>query len=303
MSGLTATVLSAAEQPDYWLQLCPGMSISDLPFAKATSPYRIDDHARDQSVKNIIEEGYFRLPPTVLEEDCERLAEAIRNVTDAGFPAPFALIYDEFWQLFANLSEIAKPLLGSKIRISPGDLWAWNVGPSGSSQGWGPHRDLTDPDSLQPDGRPKHLTLWIPFTDATAMNGCMYVLPTHLDPNVPGNLKSRDIAPEQFQSIRALTVDAGAILGWNSRILHWGSKSTRYAKQARINVALYLMHDDGTLNYGVEMLPQQPVPFWYRVGAIAGAMRLFQDSPLSGELHYQPELVAFAKKFLDRLQG
>lgn len=40
-----------------------------------------------------------------------------------------------------------------------------------------PHRDFNFTESNDPDGRPKMLSIWVPVTDATLNNGCMYVLP------------------------------------------------------------------------------------------------------------------------------
>lgn len=52
--------------------------------------------------------------------------------------------------------------------------------PSDQGAGWGPHRDRVQP-TLDEDNSPHSLTVWLPFTDATPLNGCMYVLPAHHD--------------------------------------------------------------------------------------------------------------------------
>jgi hypothetical protein len=89
------------------------------------------------------------------------------------------------------------------------------------------------------------LTIWIPFTDATPLNSCIYVLPLSLDPNYPANTRALTI--DRFQDIRALPAKAGSVLGWNQYLLHWGSRSCSRAEQARISWGIYFQSGDVAL--------------------------------------------------------
>ena len=53
--------------------------------------------------------------------------------------------------------------------------------PQAGEAGWPPHRDKGR-QALAADGTPTSLTVWIPLTEATPENGCLYILPTHRDP-------------------------------------------------------------------------------------------------------------------------
>src|SRR5207244_2616081 len=82
--------------------------------------------------------------------------------------------------------------------------------PTPGASGWPPHCDDAN--------RPNRVTVWIPLSDATLDNGCMYV--------VPRDRAAAD-ADARLQACRALPAAAGSILGWNFDVLHWGSTCTR----------------------------------------------------------------------------
>ena len=69
--------------------------------------------------------------------------------------------------------------LGKGYRALP-DFWVWHVIPSPNAAGWAPHRDRTEA-TLDRNNMPQSMTVWLPFTDATPLNGYIYVLPAHLD--------------------------------------------------------------------------------------------------------------------------
>ena len=84
-------------------------------------------------------------------------------------------------------------------------------------------------------GKPKSLTIWIPLTDATTENGCMYVLPANHDKNyLDGAINKETI---DLQNIAALPAGAGSPIIWNQAIMHWGARSLPRGKAPRISVA------------------------------------------------------------------
>jgi len=196
----------------YWKNLNPEMPISDLPF-RNYPPTTVPEAYIEQCFRNLKNEGYFQTPPVIDKSTTARLAATVYNIVSAGFPAVFSFVYDEFWSMIRSIEQIFIPTLGENYLVSPGDMWIWHIDEQGRSTGWGPHRDLLDTSSLRPDGSSRLLTVWIPLTDASPLNGCMYLVPTHLDPDYPDNLKERSVGVDTLQSIRALPAASGSLLG------------------------------------------------------------------------------------------
>jgi hypothetical protein len=190
--------------------------------------------------RQVLEEGYFQVGPVVPRQETKLIADAVRTVVDHGFPAPFVLVYDEVWQILSRLENLLSPILDAFYYMTL-DVWIYYIrgvnedrAESKEDSGWSPHRDgNTVVNTLRGDGRPQLLNVWIPFTDTTVEHSCMYVLPTHLDPNYPDNLQKWSVPRNSLQDIRALPAEAGAVLGWNEYALHWGSRSSRWADGPR----------------------------------------------------------------------
>jgi ectoine hydroxylase-related dioxygenase (phytanoyl-CoA dioxygenase family) len=121
------------------------------------------------------------------------------------------------------------------------DFWAWYVDPRVGSSGWKPHRDK-DHHALFPDGRPKSLSVWIPLTEATPLNGCIYIVPAHLDPTY--NTPQDSDWKFQHQDIRALPSPAGGLFMWNQAIIHWGARSSPLAAGPRISMSVEFQRGD-----------------------------------------------------------
>ena len=103
------------------------------------------------------------------------------------------------------------PVFGDNYRMID-NQWAWNFPPDPGSSGFPPHRDGGDVDydwfpegtTLRDNGLPLLATIWIPLTDVTPLNTCMYLLPISKDPHAPDNLDDLSIQQESIQDIRAL---------------------------------------------------------------------------------------------------
>lgn len=236
-----AALLAKANSPDFWRKLCPELTISSEPFAAAAPAFPVAPDEASSLVGQTVEEGYFQTAPLVPADEIRLLAAAVSAVVEAGFHPIFATVYDELWQLVARLDELLRPILGEGFRVVP-DFWLWHVEPGSERSGWAPHRDLQYANTLRPDGRPTLITVWIPFTDATPLNSCIYVLPLSRDPGNPDRLRST--AVDHLQDVRALPAAAGSILGWNQHLLHWGSRSSRRADQPRISWGIYCQSGD-----------------------------------------------------------
>jgi hypothetical protein len=233
--GAIHQALEEAANPAFWLSLNPHLTITGHPLAGTPSPYDFDPAESEAAVEQIKREGYFQTRPVLPVRDTEQIKQAILNIVEQGLPPLFALVYDEFWQVFARLSKVLSPVLGEDYKILA-DFWIFYVDPSEADAGWSPHRDHEfNRESLRPDGRPTIVTAWIPFTDATPLNSCLYVLPLHLDPYYVRRLrgkklkKSVAVDTKILANIRALPAQAGSVIGFNQYLLHWGSKSSHWA--------------------------------------------------------------------------
>jgi len=113
-------------------------------------------------------------------------------------------------------------------------LWTYYLIPRRGSAGWPPHID---------GNGEQRVTIWIPLTDSTLENGCIYVIPRNLaPPSLPADFRRWDSIKKSelnkvLQSCRALPARAGAILGWDHSLIHWGSVS-HGSTTTRISIAV-----------------------------------------------------------------
>jgi hypothetical protein len=237
---MTTTSAVGIESREFWLNLCPGMSIDGLADA---SRARVGDTGL--LLANLKREGYIQVPDALPETCTAPIRNTISTLFQHGVPLAFAFVYDELWLAFQGLSTFLSTVLGENYCALP-DFWVWHVNPSDNACGWGPHRDRVNVPTLDPDNSPHTLTVWLPFTDATSLNSCMYVLPAHLDERIQNrNWTGGDATYVQnLQDIRALPATAGSLLAWNQAILHWGSRGSRLGEGPRISAAFEFQRGD-----------------------------------------------------------
>lgn len=259
------TTLSAqdAELRDFWRDLCPGMSIEGTATAV---PANVGD--TDAYFSDLKREGYLQIPDALSEATIAPVRTAVSTLFTRQIPLPFAFVYDEPWLAFQGLSEILSKTLGADYRALP-DFWVWHVNPNENAAGWGPHRDRVIP-TLDADNSPHTLTVWIPFTDATPLNGCMYVLPAHHDERFDQRRwdgQDNNVVYNP-QNIRALPATAGSLLAWNQAVLHWGGRGSRLGKAARISAAFEFQRGDRAPFNSPLLDPGRLPPFTERLGLI-----------------------------------
>jgi hypothetical protein len=236
------TIVKRAGDIEFWRSICPQLSISENPSGSHIKSYAVSPCDVQKVGQQVLEEGYFHVGSVVPRQETKLIADAVHTVVDQGFPAPFVLVYDQVWQMLSRLESLISPILGACYDMTL-DVWVYYIrgvnedrAESKEDSGWSPHRDGKSVIStLRGDGRPLLLNVWIPFTDTTVKHSCMYVLPTHLDPNYPDNLKEWSVPRKCLQDIRALPAEAGAVrMEWYA--LHWGSRSSRWATSPRISM-------------------------------------------------------------------
>jgi hypothetical protein len=286
---------------DYWKALNPEMSITDYPFqAPIDTQVQAPLAEVERCLQQMREEGHFRLESVLSKARMARMAKVIDNIVAAGYPPAFAYVYDDFWQVFRDLSPVFTPLYGEGYRVVT-NLWAWHIPPSDAYHGFKPHRDMTAKNTLQSDGSPIFGTVWIPLTDVTTQHACMYVLPTNQDPNVPGKLESYSVPQEKVQAIRALPAEAGSIMGWNTFALHWGSKSSKWASGPRISIATYIKRAEERTFNSVSVQSNQFLSLEARL-AVIGLNMAHYDGDSITEARYSKKLMEFCERYTKKFR-
>jgi ectoine hydroxylase-related dioxygenase (phytanoyl-CoA dioxygenase family) len=144
-----------------------------------------------------------------------------------------------------KLTNALQPVLGPDFQLVPDEYQAYYIPVTDRAAGTPPHRDsLRTATSIEPDGTPTLVNVWIPLTDATTLNSCMYVLPAQVDPHYPhrGGTMSPgkiELRTSDLPNIRALPAAAGSVLCWSTHLVHWGARSSANATQPRISFAVY----------------------------------------------------------------
>lgn len=232
MPSLVAILVQIQER-GFWRALGPGLHIEEL--AAPEPLLRVGPELLLEIQNRLFTEGYFQMGPLIPAADCALLAATLGALWRQHVPLVFAYVYDELWRVTPWFQPFLAAVLGADFRQLP-DLWGHHLDHTAHDAGWSPHRDKTI-DTLLPNRAPRSLSLWIPLTDATPMNGCMYLLPANLDENfVRGELEKVTIA--RPQDIRALPARAGELLCWKQGVLHWGGRSSGRAAGPRISLAL-----------------------------------------------------------------
>ena len=252
IEALEKQLRSRIEDPDYWRSLNPDFTISENPFSNNASPYPISKDEIAACVEHIQEEGYFQTS-SVLPQ--------------GGHNASYAFVYDEFYQVMARLTEILSPVLGDGYQLVPDEFGAYYIPTEDSAAGTKPHRDsLRRHTSLRSDGRPTLVNVWMPLTDATTLNSCIYVVPAHRDPYYRQDTGSGwGLFDVPLEDVRGLPAKAGSIVCWNTSLLHWGARSSRRATHPRISMATYYQSRDVPPYHKVTMDIPSPIPFAYRI--------------------------------------
>lgn len=225
----------------FWSALRPQFHIEDVNYCKSMQPFGVDPRYKDVLTKQMIVEGYFQLdvPLQNWGVPIQAMGEGIATLTQNHFMPVFAFVYDEYWLAFYRLQTVLSAVLGP-YAILP-DFWAWHVDPAKAESGWSPHRDKGYK-SLFEDGRPKSLTAWISITQATTLNGCMYIVPADRDPTYgTPNEKQLQFKPSD---IRALPAEAGTVFCWNQAVHHWGSRAHPRGRTPRISMAMEFQRVD-----------------------------------------------------------
>ncbi len=228
---------------DFWIRLNPDLHIEGVNAKNAWSPANLSQAVLESLRKDMVQDGYFVCEPVLDQIEMAKLADAVKLLAVEQWPTIFAMVYDEFWQLYQRAGSVLNHILGANYRQLP-NFWVYHVAPGQEGSGWAPHRDRAQTITVRKDGMPDSMTIWIALNDATLFNGCMYVLPARRDANYPHSPWTFELGVQDLQSIRALPCKAGSILSWNESLIHWGSKSSDKATGPRISAACAFQRGD-----------------------------------------------------------
>jgi len=180
--SIELTVISGSNlrSESFWKALSPELHIYNKTFAAQQDFFDTSIVDATKANKLVLEEGYAQLDPLPWDLPIASMVQLIERLHTMGLPITFCYLFDEFWYIFMRLHSTLGHILGSEYRRLP-DFWAWRVDPANDERGWHVHRDKSY-ETLFVNGAPKTLSVWIPLTDATTSNGCMYVLPADRDP-------------------------------------------------------------------------------------------------------------------------
>jgi hypothetical protein len=259
-------------RPEFWRSLNPQLTITDEPFAPRVVPRKISHADALIHADFLQEEGYLQAPPLFTPEEVEPLRLGVQRVVDAGLPSGMAWLYDEFYLMLASVAPVLEPMLGDAPLIVPEDFWIFYVPPGTVDRTgfgpYGPHRDYwVDPWYARGE-RPRVLAAWIPLTDVTPLDSCLYVVHPQGDPDFAST--TQEVRPDTWAvtDIRALPAPAGSVLAFGSRIAHWGSRSSRFATGPRISLACGLQHRDVPPFGSHPIDPAMPLPWKHRLDLV-----------------------------------
>ncbi len=277
-----------AVHPDYWRELCPQVPFDSSQVVVETSP--VNHQLVKDCASQLSSRGYFKAGPLIPESTIASMRQCVETVRKAGWPPVFAFLYDSFWAVtrVPFMVEFLDAVLGAEFNIIMSRSWCYYIPPARGAGGWTPHADAYS--------SPAHrLTLWIPLTDATLDNGCMYVVPKDFaygsrapkKERLRADTVSSDYWLELLHSCRALPAAAGSVLGWDPQTIHWGSKCHQ-PSAPRISIGCEFVSKGVVPRPHVrdELFPGQPA------GLLPTFSQRLRHVALSIRIHHRRELKA-----------
>jgi Phytanoyl-CoA dioxygenase (PhyH) len=227
-------LLNQAIDADYWRRLCPTLSVGADHQSNVAEECPLDSGEVARLGEKLGTEGYFQTRKIFSPALIHQMRACVEQLRAQNWPLVFSFVFDEFWTILRTTSveQVVSGFLGAGCKQNSA-VWTYWVSTQKGSAGWTPHTD----------GSEEHrVSVWLPLTDATLDNGCMYVIPRNLVPkSLPAdytkwaNVSKAELS-HLLQCSRALPAEAGCLLGWDNSLIHWGSVSSG-APVPRISIA------------------------------------------------------------------
>lgn len=262
----------AAFDVERWRRLAPFASIEERIVSGDHAQIAPQDAAREKA--RLDEDGYFCLKQVFDRQRIARMHDIVRAVRADGWPAAFAFVYDDFWSIARSpaISTFIEASLGADF-VQNTVVWAHWVPDAKGVAGWRPHDDYRG-------GGDTFLSLWIPLSDATVENGCMFLVTDSRSREVAETIKAQDSLPnvlfrKTLQDVVALPVPSGSLIGWRGDVLHWGGANSG-SPVPRVSLALeFRSRDVKTTRFERPLIDPRAAlpPFRTRLFAITKALR------------------------------
>ena len=270
--GEVAERFEAALDVDRWRRLVPFASIEEKVVSGDHARIAPPDAVREKS--RLDEDGYFCLTQVFDRERIARMHDIARAVRADGWPVAFAFVYDDFWSIARtpSISAFLEASLGPDF-VQNTVVWAHWVPDAKGVAGWRPHDDYRG-------GGDTFLSLWIPLSEATVNNGCMFLVPDRRSREVADAIEAQDSLPDTLfrrtlQDVVALPVPPGSLTGWRGDVLHWGGTNSG-STVPRVSLALeFRSRDVKTSRFERPLIDPRAAlpPFRTRLFAIVKALR------------------------------
>jgi hypothetical protein len=270
---------------EIWKALNPTCSIEESKPLVSAQNYSLTALQKEEQLALLKEDGYCYVPSLINDKKIHALLACIQTLIDKGIPPVYCFVYDLFWQFILEMQPVLSDLLGENYLVIP-NVWTWHVKGDTPSY-FPPHRDVNEEDFIDEAGMPTLFALWIPLTDVTTYNSCMYLLPASRDPEYPHKVAGwrknwekeghKSWKVEDLVNIRALPAKKGTFMGWNAGVMHWGSKP--HAKAApRISIGYYF-HSPNAKKVNSHLVNlREPLPLSRRLDIIFNMMRIYGKS-------------------------
>jgi hypothetical protein len=265
-----------AVDSDYWTNLVPEMRVQARHLWDQLEDEAFSPEQAAGALAHLRRHGYFRMPTLTALDVAARMRRCVEMVRHAGWPAVFTYVYDEFWTVWRTPSMV-RLLSGCLGRgyLQTSGVWTYRVDPQQRGSGWPPHVDSRND--------AERLSVWIPLTEATVDNGCMYVIPQdRVPPRLPASfLDWTSVSVEELgtllHSVRPLPAEVGSVLGWNNCLIHWGGAATELATNPRISIAAEFLRE-GTKPHRshLPVLDSEPPSFAIRLQIIGQAILAYK---------------------------
>lgn len=235
-------LLQQATRIDFWKTLQPELTILDSTSLELEIDATPSEEER-LALAHLARRGYFRLSSCIAANVIDRMASCVETLRNSGWPAVFSYVYDEFWTALrtSSIVRLLTSHLGAGYCQTSG-IWTYRVDPQQNASGWAPHVDSRHD--------VERLSVWIPLTDATTENGCMYVIPQDCVPSAlpTSMLDWTSVSAQELRTllhnVTPLPARAGSILGWHNRLIHWGGQATDIAARPRLSIAAEFLRRD-----------------------------------------------------------
>jgi hypothetical protein len=247
----------------------------------------------------------------------EALHQGVLRLVALGHSPSSVVAYDEAWALAAALTPLVQGFtggLGQGEQLLPlGDWFSFLKDDARQGGFRGPHRDkpMSGPESFSPQGDADFVTVWVALSDATPDMSCLYFYPRDApdaDYLGPGDGIAA-LAPCDYEAVIAQPVEAGGVIVFSHRVVHWGSRPTPGQRpRVAMSFALSRARFERGAFFSAAMLPFPPLALRVALRA-AQAIAYSAQAPLAKHAlgldsrTFRAAKMLFSEAYADKIEG